>query len=131
MMKHTIAICNKCECEFFVSSEDIKEATLILGGQAVTLVYFACPECNKNYRVTLKDKRYDELKEDLERIKTRIRKNHGSRNERLARTLNQMVFKKHERIKNHLTNLNNKFTGTFTFVASENNHKEQTIKYLP
>lgn len=41
--------------------------------------------------------------------------------------LNSMVFKKKE----YVDKANKMFQGTFTFVASENNHKEQTIKYLP
>ena len=124
-------ICDECTSEFSLNPVDIKEAIIDLGGQAFTLVYFACPKCNKIYRITLKDKRYEELKEDLERIKKRIRKNYGSRNDELARTLNSMMIKKQERLKSYLASLNNKFSGTFTFVASENNHEDKIITYLP
>ena len=124
-------VCDECKYEFSMDSVEIQEATMNLSGQALTLVYFTCPKCNKIYRITLKDERYEELKEDLERTKTRIRKNCGSRNDEMARTLNSMVFKKLERMKNYLTKLNNKFPGTFTFVASENNHKDKIITYLP
>ena len=123
--------CDECKHEFSMDSVDIKEAIMNLGGQVLTLVYFTCPKCNKIYRITLKDKRYEELKEDLERTKMRIRKNRGSRNDEMARMLNSMVTKKLERMRNHLTNLNNKFPGTFTFVASENNHEDKIITYLP
>ena len=129
--KFATVYCDECEHEFSMDSVDIKEATMNLGGQALTLVYFTCPKCNKIYRITLKDERYEELKEDLERTKTRIRKNRGSRNDEMARMLNSMVIKKHERKQNHLARLNNKFSGTFTFVASENNHKDKIITYLP
>ena len=61
--------CDECKHEFLLSSVNIHEATMELGGQALKLVYFACPKCNKIYRVTLKDARYEELKEDLERTK--------------------------------------------------------------
>jgi phytoene dehydrogenase-like protein len=127
----TAIFCDECKYEFSLNPVNIKEVTINLGGQALTLVYFACPKCNKIYRITLKDERYEELKEDLERTKMRIRKNRGSRNDELARLLNSMVIRKHERIRNHLTQLNNKFPGTFTFVASENNHKDKIITYLP
>lgn len=127
----TTIFCDECKYEFSLNPADIKEAIVNLSGQALTLVYFACPKCNKIYRIMLKDKRYEELKEDLERTKTRIRKNNGSRNDELARQLNQMVTKKHERMQNHVTHLNNKFPGTFTFVASENNHEDKIITYLP
>lgn len=129
--KFATIYCDECKQEFSMDSVDIKEATVDLYGQALTLVYFTCPKCNKIYRITLKDKRYEVLKEDLDKTKNRIRKNFGSRNDEMARTLNSMVFKKLERMKNYLTKLNNKFPGTFTFVASENNHKDKIITYLP
>lgn len=129
--KFATVYCDECKHEFSMDSVDIKEVTVDLYGQALTLVYFTCPKCNKIYRITLKDKRYEELKEDLERTKNRIRKNLGSRNDEKARMLNDMVMKKLQRSKNHLKNLNNRFPGTFTFVASENNHEDKIIKYLP
>lgn len=123
--------CDDCKQEFFVNSVNIDETAITLNGQALTLVYFVCPRCNKIYRILLKDKQYDELKEDLEKTKARIRKQCGSGNEELARTLNSMVVKKHERLKNHLNALDRKYPGTFTFVTSENNNEGKIIKYLP
>ena len=69
------------------------------------------------------------VKEDLERIKMRIRRNHGSNNEELLRQLNSMMQKKQVRFDAYVEKLNKKFNGTFTFVVSENNNKG--IKYLP
>ena len=129
--KYTTVVCDECKQEFSMNAVDIQEVTIDLYGQALTLVYFTCPKCNKIYRITLKDKRYEDLKEDLERTKNRIRKNLGSGNDEKARVLNTMVMKKLQRFRNHLTNLNNRFPGTFTFVASENNHEDKIIKYLP
>ena len=87
-IKLPTVICDECEHEFSMNSVNIQEVTMNLGGQALTLVYFTCPKCNKIYRITLKDERYEELKEDLERTKIRIRKNRGSRNDEMARMLN-------------------------------------------
>ena len=129
--KFATIYCDECKHEFSMNSVDIQEAAMNLGGQALKLVYFTCPKCNKIYRITLKDERYEELKEDLERTKMRIRKNRGSRNDEMARMLYSMVVKKHERLRNHLNILNDKFPGTFTFVASENNHEDRIITYLP
>ena len=123
--------CNDCNYEFSTNTVNIEETTIKLNGQVLQLVYFACPKCNRIYRIMLKDERYEELKDDLEKTKNRIRKNNGSGNDEFARTLYSMVNKKHERLKNHLNDLNKKFPGTFTFVTSENNHKEKIIKYLP
>ena len=129
-MKHMI-ICDECKNEFFLESVNIKNAEVKINNQKLTLIYFTCPKCNKIYRVSLADTRYFELREDLEKIKKRIRKNHGSNNEEMHRTLNQMVNIKLERLRSHTDKLNKKFPGTFTLVVSENNHQEKSIKYLP
>lgn len=124
-----IIVCDKCKHEFYLDAVGIHEAIVELNGVPVTLVYFACPKCNKIYRVLLKDARYEELKVDLEKTKKRIRRNQGSNNVEFARMLNNMVLKKAKRLENHCKKLLAKYNGTFTFVASENNSKE--IKYLP
>lgn len=125
--------CDECKHEFYLDLEavGIHEAIVELNGVPVTLVYFACPKCNKIYRISIQDRRYYELVEDLEKTKKRIRRNHGSNNQEMARMLNSMVFKKKQRLEEYIDKVNKMFPGTFTFVASKNNHKEQTIKYLP
>lgn len=129
--KKTIIACDECKHEFYLDAVGIHEAIVELSGVPVTLVYFACPKCNKIYRISIQDRRYYELVEDLEKTKKRIRRNHGSNNQEMARMLNSMVFKKKQRLEEYVDKVNKMFPGTFTFVASKNNHKEQTIKYLP
>ena len=75
------------------------------------------------------DARYDELKMDLEKAKRRIRRNNGSNNEELARVLTNAANKKLKRLRNHINKLAAKYPGTFTYVVSENKHKE--LVYLP
>ena len=123
--------CDECGYEFSVNAVKIDEAKVLINNRPFTLVYFACPKCNKIYRVILKDKRYEEMVEDLERTKNRIRKNHGSNNDELARVLDDMVRRKLEKLRAHADRLNEMFPGTFTFVVSENNQKDKFIKYLP
>lgn len=127
----TIIVCDECKHEFYLDAVGIHEAIVELNGVPVTLVYFVCLKCNKIYRISIQDRRYYELVEDLEKTKRRIRRNHGSNNQEMARMLNSMVFKKKQRLEEYVDKVNKMFPGTFTFVASENNHKEQTIKYLP
>lgn len=125
-------VCDECKHEFYLDSVGINEAIIELNGVLVTLVYFACPKCDKIYRISIQDKRYYELVEDLEKTKKRIRRNFGKNNIAKAEMLNSMVFKKKERLANYVQAVNQMFTGTFTFVASENNNKEnRKIKYLP
>lgn len=130
-VKNATVRCDKCNHEFSLNTVKIEQAEVKINDQQLTLIYFTCPKCNKLYRVSLVDTRYFELKEDLEKIKKRIRRNHGSNNDELARALNQMVNRKLERLRNHVDKLNKMFQGTFTFVVSENNHEEKHIKYLP
>lgn len=127
----TRMFCDECKYEFFLEAVNIKSAEVKINDQPLTLIYFTCPKCNKLYRVSLADARYFELKEDLEKTKKRIRRNHGSNNEEMHRMLNQMVNRKLERLRSHTDKLNKKFPGTFTLVVSENNHEEESIKYLP
>lgn len=125
-------VCDECKHEFYLDSVDINEAIVELNDVPVTLVYFVCPKCNKIYRVSIQDKRYYELLEDLEKTKKKIRKNFGKNNMAKAEKLNSMVFKKKERLTNYVHTVNKMFPGTFIFVTSENNNKEiRKIKYLP
>lgn len=123
--------CDECEHEFFLEAVGINEAIVELNGVPVTLVYFACPKCNKIYRISIQDKRYYELKEDLDKIKKRIRRLNGSKNFEMAKTLNSMVIKKHERLSTYVEAVHKAFPGEFVFVSSESNPKEKSIKYLP
>ena len=131
MNKEMLIKCDKCEHEFFLKAVGINEAIVELNGASVVLVYFACPKCNKIYRVSIQDKRYYEMQEDLEKTKNRIRKYNGKHNIGMSKVLNSMVVTKHERLKEYVEKVNKAFNGTFVFVASENNREEKVIKYLP
>lgn len=124
-------VCDECKYEFSENAVEINEANIELNNTSVILVYFACPKCDKIYRVSIQDARYYDLKADLEKAKKRMRKNHGSNNDELARMLSNMVSIKAERLKSHVDKVNKMFPGTFTFATSENNPKEKIIKYLP
>lgn len=130
MNKEMLVKCDECEHEFFLEAVGINEAIVELNGISVILVYFACPKCNKIYRISIQDKRYYELKKDLEKAKRRIQKNNGSKNMEMAKIFYSMAVKKHERLKAHIDKVNKAFPGTFVFVTSEND-KEKIIKYLP
>ena len=131
MNKEILTKCDECEYEFFLKAAGINEAIVELNGIPVTLVYFACPKCNKIYRVSIQDKRYYELKEDLEKTKKRMRKYNGRHNSEMSNMLYSMVAKKRERLKAYVELVHKTFSGTFVFVTSENNDKEKIIKYLP
>lgn len=124
-------VCDECKHEFFLKAVDIKSAEVKINDQQLTLIYFVCPKCNKVYRISLADKLYFELRDDLEATKKRMRRSNGKLNTEMARVLNQMVNKKLERLRKHTDKLNKKFAGTFTLEVSGNNQQDKNIKYLP
>lgn len=130
MIKKIRVVCDECKYEFFLEAVNIESTAVELNNQQLTLSYFICPKCNKLYCISLTDASYFELKEDINEIKKRIRRNYGN-NEEMASMLNQMVYKKLERLRNHTDKLNKKFKGTFIIEVSENNHEKKSIKYLP
>ena len=130
MSKPINIICDECKTEFGSLAIEPLEST-ISNLEGITLRFFTCPKCNKIYVITLINSDTKGLIEDLEKVKKRIRKNYGRMNEQMAQMLNDMVIKKHNRLKLSIDRLMAKYGGTFTFAASENNSKEVVIKYLP
>lgn len=136
--KMTKVKCNECKHEFILKVVGIHEVIVRLNGVPATLVYFACPKCNKiyyisisiqdNYIISIQDKRYYKLLKDFEKAKKKIRRNHDSNNNKIARMLNSIFTRKHKHLKVYVDEANKMFPETFTFVASKNNHKEQIIK---
>jgi len=133
--KMTKVKCSECKYEFILKVVGIHEVIVRLNGVPATLVYFACPKCNKIYYISIQDnyisiqdKRYYKLLKDFEKSKKRIRRNHGSNNNKIARMLNSIFTRKHKHLKVYVDEVNKMFPETFTFVTSKNNHKEQIIK---
>lgn len=128
-----IIVCDKCGAEFLVKSVTIKECSVEIGGNTLMLRYFVCPKCDEIYKVLLVEKRrYHELVEDLRSVEMRMPKFQGQKNRqgvRMLDKLQKMAMKKKARLQAYVQGMNKKYTGTFTFVTSENNQKE--IQYLP
>lgn len=125
-----IIVCDECSAEFLVKSVKIEECSVEIGGERLLLDYFTCPKCNQIYKVLLVDEqKYRELVDDLLSTEKRIRKLKGKGNEQMLARLQNMALTKKKRIQNYVGAMNEKYSGTFTFMASENNQKE--ITYLP
>lgn len=123
-----VIVCDKCSAKFFVKSAKIEECSVEIEGNRLLLNYFTCPECNQIYRVLLvEEQKYRELVDDLLSIKNRIRRLKGKGNVQMLDKLQKMALIKKNRIQSYVSNMNHKYGGTFTFVASGNNQKE--IKY--
>lgn len=129
MSQEKTITCNECGFEWPLNAVQIQEERIEIENEKLRLSFFTCPKCNKIYRVALMDARYDELVEDFEKTKKRIRRNHGSNTQELARVLTNAANKKLERLRNHVDKSTAKYPGTFTYVVSENKRKE--LVYLP
>lgn len=125
-----VIVCDKCGAEFFIKSVTIEECSVEICGDKLLLDYFVCPKCNQIYKVLLvEEQRYRELVDDLTQTIKRIRRYKGKGNVQMLNQLQKMAFRKQGRIQSYVEMMDNKYIGTFTFVASENNQKE--IIYLP
>lgn len=130
-MHDSITKCDNCEHEFYLKAVDIHEERILLNNVPVNLVYFACPNCDKIYRISIQDAKYYDLAEDLEKAKKRLRKVQGCGDKEKVKLLCSMVDKKHNRLANYVKKVNETFSGTFVFEASESNSNDKIIKYLP
>lgn len=125
-----VIVCDKCSAEFLMKSVQIQECSVKISGEKLLLDYFTCPECNKIYKVILvEEQKYRELVDDLLSTEKRIRKWKGKGNVQMLEQLQKMTLRKKNRVQSYVKAINTKYSGTFTFKASENNQKE--IVYLP
>lgn len=129
--KFATVYCDECKHEFSMMSVNIQKATVNINDKEFTLSFFACPKCRRIYRIALMDQRYNELKDDLDKIRKKIRKSFGSGDVETTTKLQIMAMRKQERMQNYVNALSGKYPGTFIFAVSENSKDKQTIKYLP
>lgn len=115
--------CDNCEYKFFLDAAGINDEDIIIDGQEYELQYFACPKCDKLYRVLLKDSKYYDLVEELADAKTRIRRSWGKLGQQMQQVLNEVAKKKQERLKAYSIKLNQKFSGVFEFTTPENGER--------
>lgn len=125
-----VIVCDKCSAEFLMKSVQIQECSVEVGGEKLLLDYFTCPECNEIYKVLMvEEQKYRELVDDLLSTEKRIRKWKGKGSVQMLEQLQKMALRKKNRVQSYVKAMNTKYSGTFTFKASENNQKE--IVYLP
>lgn len=123
MIQNIKVKCDKCEHEFLLNAVGINDTNVIIDGQEYELQYFVCPECDKVYRILIKDSKYYKLVEELESAKKRIRRNWGKMGQQMQQTLNDVAMKKQERLKAYSVKLNQKFSGVLEFTTPENGER--------
>lgn len=123
MIQNIKVKCDKCEHEFLLNAVGINDANVTINEQEYELQYFACPECDKVYRILLKDPKYYKLVKELESAKERIIYNRGKVGQRMQEMLNEVAMKKQQRLKAYSIKLNQKFTGVFEFTIPESGER--------
>lgn len=65
-MKNNI-VCDFCAKEFTLKTDDIKSSNLMIDGNELNALYFACPRCGEVFVIQIKDGLYTELQSDLQK----------------------------------------------------------------
>lgn len=63
-------ICTSCKQTFELKDDGLKEKSL---GNGITEIYYACPLCNKEYRVCITNERARRMQRDIEELRATIR----------------------------------------------------------
>lgn len=102
--KEAIVVCDKCKAEFLFKKANLKEVSLRQyvkeqGIQVVdalpkdiTITYFTCPECKKQYVVILKNEETRKLLDEITKYQKQIRT--MMRNKAKNPTLMQLIYDK-------------------------------------
>lgn len=131
-----VIVCDQCKHEFLIGSVGIKECSVEIEGKELLLDYFMCPSCKTVYKVLfVEEQEYRRLVDDLVSTQHRIQKMYGKQktmqNVQLIKNLQSMANRKSERLKKYVEGMNAKYSGSFTYIATENNNEDGTIIYRP
>lgn len=120
--------CDKCNHEFVIKEESIMKEKMEVKGLKFDLIYFYCPSCKKIYRASIQDRKYYLLVEELDKARKQVRDNFGTLDTTKANKLNKKLKKKSNALKNHVLEMNDKFSGEFAFFVD--NKGNRTIEYI-
>ena len=120
--------CDKCNHDFVIQEESIMKETMEVKGLKFDLIYFYCPSCKKIYRASIQDRKYYLLVEELDKARKQVRDNFGTFDTTKANKLNKKLKKKSNALKNHVLEMNDKFSGEFAFFVD--NKGNRTIEYI-
>ena len=120
--------CDKCNHEFVIKEESIMKEKMEVKGLKFDLIYFYCPSCKKIYRASIQERKYYLLVEELDKARKQVRDNFGTLDTTKANKLNKKLKKKSNALKNHVLEMNDKFSGEFAFFVD--NKGNRTIEYI-
>lgn len=105
--------CDKCQHQFAMKVDNIKQEKIIIKGLKYNFIYRQCPNCNAIYKIFIEDKKIELLQKELEDIREQINKNHGTFNFLRAEILAGKLNNKKAEIEVHSLKLNERLKGEF------------------
>ena len=111
-----IVKCDSCAKEYEISGpDDIRTQPFVFRGKRYVVDFLLCPSCKHVDIVCIKDAKYYELAEKVDKARKRISKMHrnGSSSQAYAQAV-RSAYKKQERLGKHVDALKAKFRGVFT-----------------
>ena len=111
-----IVHCDSCGFEYEISRpDDIRAQPFVFRDKRYVVDFLLCPSCKHVDIVSIKDAKYYELAEKVEKARKRISKMHrnGSSSQAYAQAV-RSAYKKQERLGKHVDALKAKFRGVFT-----------------
>lgn len=127
----SMIVCDECKNEFPLTAVTIYERNVSaqVGQDGIELDFFVCPRCQKVYPIGFKDVECTNLLHSMEKLKDRIQRGWG-----LGRPMKSSVrlYEVLQReVRNRMSILKERYSGTFTLVASENNEEDFELQYRP
>lgn len=112
--------CDKCNHEFNLSNDDIKNNAIIVNKRNMQVTYFCCKECGMIYIILLRDYTYTKLENELIAVKQRINNclNQGHKQKQLER-LTKLAHVKYTKLKNYESKLKRQYGNKIIFVNNE------------
>lgn len=105
--------CDKCQHQFAMKVDNIKQEKIIIKGLKYNFIYLQCPNCNAVYKIFIEDKKIELLQKELEDIREQINKNQGTFNFLRAEILDEKLKNKQKEIEFHSQKLNERLKGEF------------------
>lgn len=106
----------------------IKEEKIEIENDYVYLTFFSCPVCKKIYRVSVLTEDLKQMQISIRDLKKELERNDISESRRLM--LERIITLGLIKHKEEFESVQNKYKGTFTYAASENNSEDKII-YKP
>lgn len=122
-------LCDACKAEFDLGPVGIASTSMTLDEGECEVDFFCCPRCHRVHLVAVKDARWTELKEDLDKQSARLRRAISKGSKQLVIEVSPMVRRKKQRLANHTDRLKRKYDGRFTLVTTENGTED--LELLP